>query len=117
MLNKFKMEYCNSVNILVESGIKLSHYDEGKVVDATLYRSLVGNLRYLTCTRPDITYGVDLVSRYMEEPKMTHWKTIKKILRYVKSILSHDLFYSSCLATGQSQRRSEISTTRSLERR
>jgi hypothetical protein len=111
------MEYCNPVNILVESGIKLSHYDEGKVVDATLYRSLVGNLRYLTCTRPDITYGVDLVSRYMEEPKMTHWKTIKKILRYVKSILSHDLFYSSCLATGQSQRRSEISTTRSLERR
>jgi hypothetical protein len=34
------------------------------------------------------------VSRYMEEPKMTHWKVIKRILRYVKGILSHDLFYS-----------------------
>lgn len=71
-----------------------SRYDEGKVVDATLYKSLIGSLRYLICTRLDIAYGVGLVSRYMEEPKMTYWKTIKRILRYVKSTLSHDLFYS-----------------------
>jgi hypothetical protein len=72
----------------------LSRYDEGKTVDATLYKSLVGSLRYLTCTRPDIAYGVGLVNRYMEEPKMTHWKAIKQILRYVKGTLSHGLFYS-----------------------
>jgi hypothetical protein len=30
----------------------------------------------------------------MEEPKMTHWKAIKRILRYVKGTSSHDLFYS-----------------------
>ena len=68
--------------------------DMMKAVDATLHRSLVGSLRYLTCTRPDIAYGVGLVSRYMEEPKMTHWKAIKRILRYVKCTLSHGLFYS-----------------------
>jgi Reverse transcriptase (RNA-dependent DNA polymerase) len=94
ILKKFKMDECNPVNTPVESGTKLSRYDEGKTVDATLYRSLVGSLRYLTCTRPDIAYGVGLVSRYMEEPKMTHWKAIKRILRYVKDTLSHGLFYS-----------------------
>jgi Reverse transcriptase (RNA-dependent DNA polymerase) len=72
ILKKFKMNECNPVNTLVESETKLSRYDEGKTVDATLYRSLVGSLCYLTCTRPDIAYGVSLVSRYMEEPKMTH---------------------------------------------
>jgi Reverse transcriptase (RNA-dependent DNA polymerase) len=62
ILKKFKMNECNPVNTPVESGTKLSRYDEGKMVDATLYRSLVGSLRYLTCTRPDIAYGVGLVS-------------------------------------------------------
>lgn len=58
ILKKFKMEGFNPVSTPVESGTKLSRYDEGKAVDATLYRSLVGSLRYLTCTRPDIAYGV-----------------------------------------------------------
>lgn len=59
--------------------MKFSRYDEGKAIYASLYRSLVGSFRYLTCTRPDIAYGVGLVSRYMEEPKSTHWKAIKRI--------------------------------------
>jgi hypothetical protein len=88
------MNECNPVNTLVGSGTKLSRYDEGETVDATLYKILVESLRYLTCTRSDIAYGVGLVSRYMEEPKMTHWKAIKRILRYVKGTLSHGLYYS-----------------------
>jgi hypothetical protein len=56
------MNECNSINTPVESGIKLSRYDEGKAVDVTLYRSLVGSLRYLTYTRPNISYGVGLMS-------------------------------------------------------
>ncbi|KAJ4788299.1 polyprotein [Rhynchospora pubera] len=94
VLKRFKMNDCNPVCTPVESGTKLSRYDEGKAVDETQYRSLVGCLRYLMCTRPDIAYGVGLVSRYMEEPKMSHWKAIKRILRYVKGTLSHGLFYS-----------------------
>jgi hypothetical protein len=61
-----------SVITSVKSGAKLSRYDEDKAVDATLYRSLVESLRYLICTRLDITYGVGLISRYMEELKKTH---------------------------------------------
>ncbi|KAJ3676856.1 hypothetical protein LUZ60_002580 [Juncus effusus] len=71
ILRRFKMEDCNPINTPVESGIKLSHFDEDKTIDAKLYKSLVGSLRYLTCTRPDILYGIGLASRYMEEPKST----------------------------------------------
>jgi hypothetical protein len=73
--------------------VKLSRHDKGKVVDVTLYKSLVGSLRYLICTRPNILYVVGLVSRYMEEPRSTHWKTIKRILRYIRGTLSLGLFY------------------------
>ena len=34
-------------------------------------------------TRPDIVYGVGLVSRYMETPKKSYWLTVKRILRYI----------------------------------
>jgi hypothetical protein len=88
------MEGCKSVNTPIDCGVKLSWHDKGKVVDATLYKSLVGNLRYLTCIMPNILYAIGLVSRYMEEPRTTHWKTIKQILHYIRGTLSLGLFYN-----------------------
>jgi hypothetical protein len=64
-------------------------------VDPTIFRSLVGSLRYLTCTRLDILYGVGLVSCHMESPTITHFKTAKRILRYVKGTIDFDLLYQS----------------------
>ena len=55
---------------------------------------LVGSLRYLTCTRPDILYGVGLVSHYMKKPKSTHLIAAKKILRYIKRTISYELLYT-----------------------
>ncbi|GKE45852.1 retrovirus-related pol polyprotein from transposon TNT 1-94, partial [Tanacetum coccineum] len=51
--------------------------------------------RYLTSTRPDLSYSVGVVSRFMENPKYAHWKVLKRILRYVKGTESLGLFYSS----------------------
>uniref|UniRef100_A0A803LCB7 Uncharacterized protein n=2 Tax=Chenopodium quinoa TaxID=63459 RepID=A0A803LCB7_CHEQI len=82
---------------------KLTKVGEGKLIDPTLYRSLVGSLRYLTITRPDIVYGVGPVSRYMETPKESrymetpkelHWCPAKKIVRYIKGTLDYGMFYS-----------------------
>lgn len=44
-------------------------------------------------TRPDIEYGVSLLSRYMEAPKESHWQAAKRILRYVKGTLTMGLHY------------------------
>ncbi|XP_074343025.1 secreted RxLR effector protein 161-like [Apium graveolens] len=41
----------------------------------------------------DITYGVSLISRFMEQPKKTHWEAEKRILRYVQGILGDGLYY------------------------
>lgn len=95
MRKKFNMEDCKPVCTPVECGIKLSKNDEGEKVNPTLFKSLVGSLRYLTCTRPDILFGVGLISRYMETPTMTYMKTAKRILRYIKGTLDYGLVYSS----------------------
>ena len=62
ILEKFKMSKCNPVNTLIATGMKLSREEKGDFVDSTLFKSLVGSLRYLTITRADIVYGVGLVS-------------------------------------------------------
>jgi hypothetical protein len=94
VLKKFNMSNCKSVCTPVECGVKLSKHEDGEKVDPTLFKSLVGSLRYLTCTRPDILFGVGLISRYMESPTTTHMKTAKRILRYIKGTLDYGLFYS-----------------------
>ncbi|XP_059638620.1 uncharacterized mitochondrial protein AtMg00810-like [Cornus florida] len=94
ILNKFKMEDCKLVNTPMEVGIKLSRDEDGETVDPTFFKSLVGSLRYLTCTRLDILFVVGLVSRFMERPTITHFKAAKRILRYIKGTLDFGLFYS-----------------------
>jgi hypothetical protein len=94
VLKKFKMDDANPVSTPMECGIKLSKHDEGERVDPSLFKSLVGSLRYLTCTRPDILYAVGVVSRYMEHPTTTHLKAAKRILRYIKGTTNLGLYYS-----------------------
>ena len=72
ILDRFQMKDCNLVSTLIEFGLKLNKDHEGKKVDSTLYKQIVGSLMYLTATRPDIMYYVSLISRYMENPTEIH---------------------------------------------
>jgi hypothetical protein len=83
ILKRFNMINSKATPTPVITGLKLSKEDEGSKVDPTLFKRLVGSLMYLTTTRPDIMYGVSLISRFMETPKESHWKAGKRILRYV----------------------------------
>jgi histone deacetylase 1/2 len=59
--------------------------------DATLYRSLVGGLQYLTLTRPDLSFSVNRVCQYLHAPRSSHWSAVKRILRYVHGTVAHGL--------------------------
>ncbi|KAL9162242.1 hypothetical protein ABFS82_07G077000 [Erythranthe guttata] len=93
VLKKFKMENCEPNSTPIDVGEKLSRHIGGEPVDPTLLKSLIGSLRYLTCTRPDILYAVGLVSRFMENPKIYHFKVAKRILCFIKGTLDHGIFY------------------------
>ncbi|KAI4364351.1 hypothetical protein MLD38_020457 [Melastoma candidum] len=89
------MSNSKPVSTPMEVGAKLCKIDEGEKVDPTLFKSLVGCLRYLTCTRPDILFSVGIVSRFMDMPTTKHMKAAKRILKYLKSTNDFGLFYSS----------------------
>lgn len=68
--------------------------ESGTEVNPTEFKSIIGGLRYLVHTRPDIAYSVGIVSRFMERPTLLHQAAAKRILRYVKGTLDFGLIYS-----------------------
>lgn len=68
--------------------------DEKEKMPHVPYANAVGSLMYaMMCTRPAIGYAVGLVSRFQSNPGLTHWKAIKRILRYLKGIAGYVLCY------------------------
>ncbi|KAK6139103.1 hypothetical protein DH2020_027148 [Rehmannia glutinosa] len=95
ILKKFNMIDCNPVNTPMKTGLKLSKFGDEEKENPTLFKNLMGSLRNLTCTRPDILYAVVVVSHFMETPSSTHMKVAKRILCYLKGTLDFGLFYTS----------------------
>jgi hypothetical protein len=89
------MDDCKPTPSPFQSGVKLSATCTSPEVDATLYRQLVGSLLYLTHTRPDLSFFVGLVARYMQTPHESHWKVAERILCYVRGIVQFGIHYSS----------------------
>jgi hypothetical protein len=87
------MENSKPVKSPIVSGTKLSKTDEGKYVDATTYKQMVGSLMHLTVTRPDIVFAVSLISRFMEKPVEKHLMAAKRILRYVQGTIEYGIYY------------------------
>lgn len=87
------MKDCNPICTPV--GVKLSKYDLGSKLNIIYFKSLVGSLRYLTCTRSNILYGVRLISRFMEDSRSLHLLAAKRIILYIKCTARFDLYYSS----------------------
>ncbi|XP_074323266.1 secreted RxLR effector protein 161-like [Apium graveolens] len=79
----------------MENKLQLDKDEGGQLVEATEYRCIIGSLRYLTHTRPDITYAVGVVSRFMEKPTVKHQQAVKHILRYVKGTVNYGLAYKN----------------------
>ncbi|RDY09243.1 hypothetical protein CR513_06426, partial [Mucuna pruriens] len=69
----------------MEGSLKLSKFDDREKEDPTLFKSLIGSLRYLTSTRPNIMYVVSVVFHFMESPTSTHMKAKEVELVHVKA--------------------------------
>lgn len=68
--------------------------DEGELLpDPFLYRQLVGSLIYLTITRPDISYAVHIVSKFMQAPRNLHLAAVRRLIRYLIGSSTRGLFF------------------------
>ena len=63
--------------------------------DRDCYQRLVGRLIYLSHTRPDIAFSVNMVSQFMHAPRPEHFEVVYRILRYLKGTPGRGLLFKS----------------------
>ncbi|XP_066392351.1 secreted RxLR effector protein 161-like [Miscanthus floridulus] len=95
------MTGCNLAHTLIEEKLKLSRESTTEEVDPTHYRWLIGSLRYLVNTRPDIAFIVGYMSQFMEWPMMEHLQAVKRILCYMAGTLDYGLHYGRAPRTAR----------------
>ena len=59
------------------------------------YRRLVGRLVYLTHTRPELSYAVNILAQFMQVPLKDHWEAAQRLVRYLKSSPGQGIVLSS----------------------
>ena len=104
VLERFNMKHAKPVSTPLGAHFKLrkrscssSKKEKGDIA-STIYSSAVGSLMYaMVCTRPDITYAVGVVSKFMVNLGKDHWEVVKWIFRYLRGS------YKLCLAFGDSK--------------
>jgi len=90
---KFNMLDCNSSITPSDANIRNEVKEDDESIDPTMFRRLVGSLRYLCQSRLDISYSVGTVSRFMSNPLKTHFLATKKILRYINGTLQYGIIF------------------------
>nr|GFB01416.1 uncharacterized mitochondrial protein AtMg00810-like [Tanacetum cinerariifolium] len=72
---------------------KLNEDKEGKAVDPSHYRGMIGTLLYLTASRPGLQFAICMCARYQVRPTEKHVHAVKRIFRYIHGIVNWGLWY------------------------
>jgi hypothetical protein len=94
MLLKYKHLNVEEVNIPFDSNYKLVE-NIGRAIAWLEYASVIGSMMYVMhCTKPDVDFTVNILSRYTSNPSAEHWKAIAKVLGHLKKTKDLGLYYS-----------------------
>ncbi|UYV82101.1 LIG1, partial [Cordylochernes scorpioides] len=104
ILSKFNMADCIPASVPMDPSVILTKQDcptpeQKEKMPKFPFREAVGSLMFASCvSRPDITYAVSQVSKFLEYPGPAHCTTVKNIFRYLKGTP-----HMGILFTGQDQ--------------
>ncbi|XP_020203929.1 uncharacterized protein LOC109789404 [Cajanus cajan] len=77
----------------MEVNVKYRRHEGELLDDPTQYRKLVGSLIYVTITRPDISFAVHTVSKFMQSPRHFHFSAVQRIIKYLLGTSRRGLFF------------------------
>jgi hypothetical protein len=81
------------MNTPMETKLKLLVDTSSELIDATLYKQIIGSLMYLMNTIPDICFVMNTLSQFLVEPRHVHLVAAKHVMRYLKGTLDCGLNY------------------------
>nr|GFA13244.1 hypothetical protein [Tanacetum cinerariifolium] len=82
------------VNNDLSNELRASTPEEVAYMKKVPYASAVGSIMYVVrCTRPDVVFAQNLVSRYQQNPGKLHWVAVKDILKYLRNMRDMFLVY------------------------
>nr|GEW31726.1 retrovirus-related Pol polyprotein from transposon TNT 1-94 [Tanacetum cinerariifolium] len=92
-LKKYGFESCDPVDTTMVEKSKLDEDKEGKAVDPSHYRGMIGTLLYLTASRPDLQFAICMCARYQARPTEKHIHAVKRIFLYLHGTVNRGLWY------------------------
>ncbi|GJZ57758.1 retrovirus-related pol polyprotein from transposon TNT 1-94 [Tanacetum coccineum] len=92
-LKKYGMESSDPVDTPMVEKFKLDEDPQGKAIDPTHCRGMVGTFMYLTASRPDLTFVVCMCARYQAKPSEKHLHAVKRIFKYLRGTVNRGLWY------------------------
>lgn len=94
VVRKFGMTDAKTVAVPMDQSVILEN-NSNEQIDFP-YRQAIGSLMYLSIgTRPDISYAVNFLSRYMENPSSIHVTALKRVIRYLKGTADYGISFES----------------------
>ncbi|GJU15949.1 retrovirus-related pol polyprotein from transposon TNT 1-94 [Tanacetum coccineum] len=92
-LKKYGYESCDPMDSPMVKKSKLDEDKDGKAVDPSHFRGMIGTLLYLTASRPDLQFAICMCARYQARPTKKHQNAVKRIFRYLKGTVHQVLWY------------------------
>jgi hypothetical protein len=93
ILKRFNLLECKPMNTPMKMKLKLLVDTSSELIDATLYRQIIGSLMYLMNTKLDICSFVNTLTQFLVEPRHVHLVAAKHVMRYLKGTLDRGINY------------------------
>ncbi|GJS76690.1 putative ribonuclease H-like domain-containing protein [Tanacetum coccineum] len=93
LLLKYGFDSCDPMDTPMVEKSKLDEDKEGKAVDPSHYRGMIGTLFYLTASRPNLQFSICMCARYQARPTEKQLNAVKRIFWYLKGIVHQGLWY------------------------
>nr|GEY42132.1 retrovirus-related Pol polyprotein from transposon TNT 1-94 [Tanacetum cinerariifolium] len=92
-LKKYGFESCDPMDTPMVEKSKLDEDKEGKAVDPSHYRCMIGTLLYLTASRPELQFALCMCAQYQARPTKKYVHAVKRIFRYLRGTVHRGLWY------------------------
>lgn len=91
LLSKANMDQCKPITTPMSTNYPFPTHVGEPFYHPSFYKSVVGALQYITITKPNLSFVVNKVFRYMTNLLVPRWNAIKRIIRYLRDTLSYGI--------------------------